>query len=194
MVDIHPMQICGRWRDGYVLDRHVVSSTFIGHNEFGHPMFDTKRTDIGQLLYRLKNRSDPSGVDQIIDTAVDFVRSWNPRIDAIVPVPPSQRRKRQPVFVLASGLGERLSVPVIQNCVTRVKKLPQLKNINDFAERKRLLEEAHSVDPALVSKKNVLLFDDLYQSGATMNAVASALYDSGDASDVFALAITRTQN
>lgn len=194
MVDIHPMQICGRWRDGYVLDRHVVSSTLIGYNEFGHPMFDTKRTEIGQLLYRLKNRSDPSGVDQIIDTAVDFVRSWNPRIDVIVPVPPSQRRKRQPVFVLASGLGERLSVPVIQNCVTRVKKLPQLKNINDFAERKRLLEEAHSVDPALVSKKNVLLFDDLYQSGATMNAVASALYDSGDASDVFALAITRTQN
>jgi len=172
----------------------VISSTFLGRNEFGHPVFDTKRTEIGQLPYRLKNRSDPSGVDQIIDTAVDFVRSWNPRIDAIVPVPPSQWRKRQPVFVLASGLGERLSVSVIQNCVTRVKKLPQLKNVNDFAERKRLLEEAHSVDPALVSKKNVLLFDDLYQSGATMNAVASVLYDSGDASDVFALAITRTQN
>jgi len=40
----------------------------------------------------------------------------------------------------------------------------------------------------------VLLFDDLYRSGATMNAIAAALLDEGGAADVFALAITRTRS
>ena len=36
-------------------------------------------------------------------------------------------------------------------------------------------------------------FDDLYRSGATMNAASSMLEDSGKAARVFALTLTRTQ-
>ncbi len=36
--------------------------------------------------------------------------------------------------------------------------------------------------------------DDLYRSGATMDAITRALYDQGSAADVFALAITRTRS
>ena len=38
------------------------------------------------------------------------------------------------------------------------------------------------------------VFDDLFRSGATMNAVTSALYDQGHARDVYALALTRTRS
>ena len=38
------MAIRGAWRDGYPLDYHTISSTCVGYNEFGHPLFYTQRT------------------------------------------------------------------------------------------------------------------------------------------------------
>ncbi len=46
----------------------------------------------------------------------------------------------------------------------------------------------------VVQGKGVLLFDDLFRSGATMNAITAALYDEGGAGNVFALTITRTRS
>lgn len=40
----------------------------------------------------------------------------------------------------------------------------------------------------------VLLFDDLYRSGVTMNAVSSLLYEKGGVAHVSALTITRTRS
>jgi competence protein ComFC len=42
--------------------------------------------------------------------------------------------------------------------------------------------------------QGILLFDDLYRSGATMDAITAELYESGKAMDVFALTITRTRS
>src|SRR5215831_14272907 len=90
MAQIHPMAIRGSWIDGYALDYHTVSSTCIGYNEFGHPVFDTQRTPLGELLFRLKSRSDGSVVDEITETIAGFVEvTWKPTITVIVPVPPS---------------------------------------------------------------------------------------------------------
>ena len=46
---------------------------------------------------------------------------------------------------------------------------------------------------ALVHGRSIMIFDVLYRSGATMNAITEALYDQGDARVVFALAITQTR-
>jgi len=54
---------------------------------------------------------------------------------------------------------------------------------------------AAAVKPASkpVAGKAVLLFDDLFRSGATLNAVTRVLYEQGQCSDVYALALTRTR-
>ena len=80
------------------------------------------------------------------------------------------------------------------DCVTRTHNVPQLKNIFDLDERAKLLEGLHAVDKSVTQDKAVLLFDDLYRSGATMNAITTELYEAGEATDVFALAITRTRS
>jgi predicted amidophosphoribosyltransferase len=49
------------------------------------------------------------------------------------------------------------------------------------------------VDGAKVQDERVLLFDDLYRSGATLNAVTEALIASG-ALAVYALAVTQTRS
>lgn len=64
----------------------------------------------------------------------------------------------------------------------------------NYDERARLLDGLHTVDSAKVAGKRVMLLDDLYRSGATLNAVTIALYEQGGAQDVFALALTRTRS
>jgi len=90
MASIRPIRIPGRWREGFVLDYHTVSSIYLGNDEYGHPIFETTRTELGELLYRLKYRSDTSVLDELVDTIAGFVDSWKPGVTLIIPVPPSR--------------------------------------------------------------------------------------------------------
>ncbi len=188
---IRPMPIKGPWVEGYVLDYHTISSTPTGDPYY---RFDTKRTELGDLLYRLKYRSDQSGFLAIVDTAQDFIRSrWQP-FDCIVAAPPSvATRKTQPVVELARELGARLGIPVSEDALLKVKVTPQMKNIDDWFERQKVLEEAIQKGAGNVRGKRVLLFDDLIESGATLRRVADVLLKEGGASTVHALALTRTK-
>lgn len=96
--------------------------------------------------------------------------------------------------MLAAALGDRLGIPLAAQALTRVKQPPQAKNIFDFDEKMQLLAGAYAVDPNQTHGCRVLLLDDVYQSGATMNTAASALYDAGGVAEVHALAITRTRS
>jgi len=69
-----------------------------------------------------------------------------------------------------------------------------MKDVYDYDTRLKLLQGAHQVEQTLVEAKKVLLFDDLFRSGATMNAITNDLYETGKAADVFALTITRTRS
>ena len=195
MAAIHPMVLRGQWHAGFVLDYHTVSSTCIGYNEYGHPVFDTKYTDLGKLLYRLKSGSDKSVVDEVVETVAGFVEMhWKPTLTMVIPMPPSKSgRTEQPVFILANALGKRLGLAVRLDAVAKLRKTPQLKNVYDYKDRMRFLESAFSADPCVVSGQRVLLFDDLYSSGATMSSMTKVLYEQGKAADVYALAVTRTR-
>lgn len=195
MTGFNPTRILGRWREGFALDFHTIRSIPLGYDEFGHMIFDTQRSEVGELLYRLKYRSDTSVVNDIVTTTMGFLEKWKPAIEVIVPVPPSRStRTQQPVLLLAEALGKRLRIPVVPHCITRVRELPELKNVYDPDERLRLLADAFTVDAAGVRGQRVLLFDDLYRSGATMNTIAAVLYDQAKVADVYALTITRTRS
>ena len=193
MLSIHPMRILGRWQEGYTLDFHTIRSDLVGYDEVGHPIFETVRSEIGELLYQLKYRQDRASVPPIAEAACSFIASWRAPIEAIVPVPPSKPRHMQPVFLLAEEIARRMGLPFLP-CVEKVSEIPELKNIYELDRRIELLTGAFSIDNAMVEGRNILLFDDLYRSGATMNAVSSALYDQGNVRNVFSLTITRTRS
>jgi competence protein ComFC len=192
MAKLEPRRIRGAWADGYALDLHSTGSTFLGHNELGHPEFETHRTEMGELLYRLKYKREETALAEIAETVETFIRSWRSDISVIVPVPPSASRAVQPVFRVAAEIGARLSVPVVRNAVKKMKQIPELKNVYDFDQRRQLLEGAFTATRTAVEGQRVLLVDDLYRSGATLNAVTEALTRSG-ASVVYALALTQTR-
>ena len=189
------MKLDGRWTAGYVLEsRHTVSSEFLGHDSFGHPQFDSKYSALGELIYRLKNKGDRNAVDSIADTAVQFIRErWKPEFDLIVPMPPSRRRDAyQPVIEIAKAVGVRLLKPVDPDAISKIKETPQLKDVYDFAERRKLLQDAFKANGEAVRGKAILLIDDLYRSGATAAVVAQSLLAAG-AIHVCMLAMTKTR-
>jgi len=192
MIAIHPQWITGNWRWGMALDFHTTSSTPIGYNEYGHMQFDTVRPEIAELLYQLKYHGDESAAKQIIETAASFLRAQEDKFDIIISVPPSASLRIQPVLVLANGIGASLNVPVVQ-CITATRPTTQLKNVTDPEERRKLLDGLFAVDPQRTANKAILLFDDLFRSGATMNAITDVLLKVGRAARVDVLTITRTR-
>jgi competence protein ComFC len=193
MANFQPRKIIGKWRDGFALDLHTLSSVYIGDDEYGHPKFDTQRSEIGELLYKLKFGSDKTVVPEIVTALVHLLGHWKPEVDMLVPVPASAARAVPPVKLVAEGLCQRLGLPLV-SCVKRNRDVPQLKNVHDLDERLKLLEGLHTIDASSVQQRRILLFDDVYRSGATMNAITTALYKDGGARDVFALTITRTRS
>ena len=190
---MNPRRIVGKWISGYALDIHTISSTYMGINEFGHDVFDNKRSELGELLYRMKYYGDRSAASAIVEAAVAFLQRSRNKFDVIVPVPPSGNRSVQPVPILANGIGRALNLPVAE-CVSATRPATQLKGIMDPEKRTELLEGLYRVERAHTQGKSVLLFDDLYRSGATMNAITELLMTRGRAEAVRALTITRTRS
>jgi len=101
---------------------------------------------------------------------------------------------RRDLFYRLNGVGNRLKIAVSNEYIVKIKDTPELKNVYDYSERLRLLEDAYNVDASSFIDRDVLLFDDLYRSGATLNAIACALYPGSKPANVYALALTRTRS
>lgn len=195
MIQINPIKLSGAWLQGYALDIHTLQSQFLGHDEFGHPVFDTKRSPMGDFLYELKYKSNKTVLKEIVDTTAYFLRTWKIHIDGIIPVPPSKTgRAFQSAIEIAAGISSELQVPLLKNAIKKIKDTPELKNVYDYSERLKFLESAFSVKSGLLNDKDILLFDDLYRSGATLNALSRTLYKQGKVKNVYVLVLTKTRS
>jgi predicted amidophosphoribosyltransferase len=188
-VEIHPEPIEGPWIEGFVLDRHVVSSRPIGYVG-EHMQFETTRSALGEAVYQLKYRNGP--LNDIIDTAVAFVtQRWNGAIDCVVAPPPSLHRTKQPAVLIAAGIAESLGVPSLPAAAIKATATPQMKNV-PLHERSPLLSAAIQAGTDAVQGQRVLLVDDLWETGSTLRRVAEVVRQMG-ATEVRALAMTRTK-
>lgn len=195
VIEINPRTLRGPWVSGFALDWHTLKSIPIGPNQFGHMQFDTTRPPVGQMLYDLKYGGNPTEQKQqlandLADTAAYFVQQkWGLKVDAIVPVPPSNNRLVQPVMLVANALSKRLGVPVCGDCLVKVKQTSQLKDIKDYDKRGEVLRDAFQAKPAQCTDKTLLLFDDLHGSGATTGHIVEVLKAAG-AKAVYLLTLT----
>ncbi len=189
IVEVHPERFDGPWIEGFVLDRHVISSRPIGYVG-EHMQFDTIRSQLGELVYQLKYRNGP--LNDIVETAVAFVTErWNGLIDCVVPPPPSLHRTKQPAALIASGVAASLGVPSLAAAAVKATATPQMKNVA-LHERGPLLSAAIQAGTDAVQGRRVLLIDDLWETGSTLRRVAEVLGQMG-ATEVRALAMTRTK-
>jgi predicted amidophosphoribosyltransferase len=90
-------QIFGNWNLGYALDKHMISSTPIGENQYGHMQFDNKRTEVGEAVYQLKYKRL---WDQAEPLAATILQVLGPRfkdVGLVIPMAASNARARQSV-------------------------------------------------------------------------------------------------
>lgn len=189
---IEPKKIAGNWDQGYSLDSHTVSSKMTGYNAYGHPEYETKRTPMGDLVYRLKYRQDADCIQAIVSTVAEFLKDWNISPDILVSVPPTKPRKWQPVVELAKEISKAAKIPYLEKGVRKVKSTTQLKDGIEYAEKMQELENAFEICRDEIVGRRVLVFDDLYDSGATMDTIAAELKKCG-ARRVYVLTLTKTR-
>ena len=105
-------------------------------------------------------------------------------IGVIVPVPLHKKRKRRRGYnqaeLLAKELGKLLGLPVRTDLLVRVRDTKPQKTLND-TERKNNLKEAFKTTENIVQLQYVLVVDDIYTTGSTLDAAASALIQAGAA-------------
>lgn len=103
------------------------------------------------------------------------------RIQAIVPVPLHRNRKRKRGYnqaeVLAKELSVLLDIPARPDLLRRVKDTKPQKTLSD-AQRKENLKHAFQAKP-FEAPERILLTDDIYTTGCTLDAAADALLRAG---------------
>lgn len=187
------LEIHGNWKRGVAFDRHIVSSEYLGEDQFGRNRFENKRSEMGELVYRLKYRRDSTVIPRIVEL-LDGVRDVED-FDLIVPIPPTvATRTQQPVRMIAEALGKRRGVPVLTDLLSKNPGGKPLKDVEDAAEKESILKGSMALSGMeRVSGLKVLLVDDLFQSGATLRAATAILLEEGKAASVSILTMTKTR-
>lgn len=113
-------------------------------------------------------------------------------IGVIIPVPlhPSKKRKRgfNQAEILAGILAEETGIPIQTDVLFRIKKTSPQKML-DPGERRANLKGAFAVSKKWKACKNVLLIDDIYTTGSTIERCAGMLKKAG-AENVWFLTIS----
>ncbi len=114
------------------------------------------------------------------------------RVEAIVPVPLHKNRKKERGYnqaeLYARHLGRSLGIPVIRNWLVRRADTRPQKEL-DRTQRKNNMKRAFKCKKNIVQFKYILLVDDIYTTGSTVDAAAKALKQAG-AQDVFFVCVS----
>lgn len=104
------------------------------------------------------------------------------RADALIPVPvhPSRKRKRgyNQAELIARHLSKLSGIPMEAVLIRRVKKTRPLKGLSN-SERQNNLKRAFKIDINDVKLNTIVIIDDIYTTGATIDSMAQVLKEKG---------------
>lgn len=187
-------QIEGEWDDGYALAKHSLSSVYLGDDDYGHARYDTTRSEPGEALFQLKFRNDWSRARPIAyEIAKHIVPRFEP-VDIIIPMPASTSRARQPVTEIARELAHLIMKPVTETLLIASVPVgsPKLKNLSTREAKDAALNGRFSIADVLpgAERRDILLLDDLFDSGATMDAAVRALRGYAKIGSIYVAAVS----
>ena len=79
---------------------------------------------------------------------------------------------------MALKISQKAGIPFYKNLVLRVKNTVPQKGL-DVPERQNNLKKAFIIGQNVVKLKTIIVIDDIYTTGSTIDAVAGVLKDAG---------------
>lgn len=176
----HPRPLVGPWDVGWALGFH---SRYSGDQ--------WSRSRVGTLAHRLKYRQDRATLKSLVEMIMALMSEHRQLadVDVIVPAPPNKAREFDHVRELADALGAGLGIPV-RAIVSRARETEPQKEMRSLVQKKANVAGAFGVTEDIKGKR-VLLVDDFYDSGATLEEISRVLRRAG-ASRIAVLTLTRT--
>lgn len=155
------------------------------------------RPPVNMSVYQFKFHNQRSFgayyAKEIVAEYENVLRGWG--IDMIIPVPlyPGKYRKRgyNQAAILAREVGKLLEIPVEERILKRTRETAPQKNLTS-RKRRQNLKGAFSAETGgriFLKGRTVLLADDIYTTGSTIDEAAKTLKKAG-AEKVFYLAIS----
>lgn len=150
----------------------------------GVALFEYKN-EVKQSLYRFKYDNQRVYADFYAKLAarqyLKLLEEW--KIDVIIPVPMYHKKKVMRGYnqaeEFAGSLSQYTNIPVDNKCLIRTKNTIPQKGLN-HDQRKLNMENAFGVNLSeLKAYKNILLVDDIYTTGSTVDGCAGLLKKAG---------------
>jgi len=137
-------------------------------------------TSIYQFKYHNQRRYGVLYAEELARCYGHMIKSWKP--DLIIPIPLHKKRRRKRGYnqaaVVSRELGKSLGIPMDEtHLIRKVYTKPQ--RALGAQERRKNLKNAFAVKAGFRSVSAVLLVDDIYTTGNTMDAAAEALKKTG---------------
>ncbi|MFQ5794676.1 MAG: ComF family protein [Candidatus Bipolaricaulia bacterium] len=156
-------------------------------------------TQLGRLVYEAKPYSPSSPgskrkADQIVPLLVEFIEKHPTyeMADAIIPVPPTIQDKPfdLPIY-LAERVCERIGKINGTHWIRKIREIKPQKECHTPEEKIENVYGAFRLQES-VQGSSIIVLDDLYQSGATINEIGRVICQGG-AEAVYGLTITKIE-
>lgn len=150
--------------------------------ERAYSCFEYKGTG-KELIHKFKFEGKVRLAKVIAGLMEERLRNEEPAIDAVVPVPihkiKLEARGFNQSYLIALELGERLGKPIF-DCLERKKETKEQYSL-DRAQRHLNINDAFSVKLSynIGKYKDILLVDDIYTTGSTVNECSRVLKKAG---------------
>lgn len=135
-------------------------------------------------MYRFKYNGRKEYADyfgeQLFIHFEDYLRRIEPVV--LIPIPIHKKRLKKRGYnqasLIAHSLGKRLNIPVLSDFLTRSDETVKQKKLNVY-ERQNNLKKAFKTLRNDVKLSTAVLIDDIYTTGATIDAAAACLREAG---------------
>lgn len=149
-----------------------------------------------EAIHLLKYKGKLSLVKDLSGLLIEFanINLDITQIDLIVPVPLHNTKLREREFnqatVLAIPIAKKFGIRLSQGNLERVRATQPQTGLKKHERLQNLKDVFKVKNPSMINEKRVLLVDDVFTTGATVNECSKVLFSSG-ASDVSVLTLAR---
>lgn len=178
----HACEVCG----GYVLADSTVCSQckntkrMVGRNYSVIMFSGESRMHIHNFKYKHKAYLKTTFGNLLLDKYREIKKEYDP--DIIIPVPLHKNRENERGYNQVDILLKVFDIDrdrINTNCLERIADTPQQANMNKYERMENVAGAFQVVDKDVVKGKSILIVDDIYTTGATIDECAKVLTKAG---------------